>query len=48
MYTTLDTYTHVTNEMQFRASEIVGDFMEEILGKELMPWLEDEKTEPVL
>ena len=45
---TLDTYTHVTNEMQFRASEIVGDFMEEILGKDLMPWLEDEKTEPVL
>ena len=34
--------------MQFRASEIVGDFMEEILGKDLMPWLEDEKTEPVL
>jgi integrase len=28
---TLDTYTHVTNDMQFRASEIVGDFMEEIL-----------------
>lgn len=45
---TLDTYTHVTNEMQFRASEIVGDFMEEILRKDLMPWLEDEKTEPVL
>lgn len=45
---TLDTYTHVTNEMQFRASEIVGDFMEEILGKDLMPWLEEEKTEPVL
>ena len=45
---TLDTYTHVTNDMQFRASEIVGDFMEEILGKDLMPWLGDEKTEPVL
>ena len=45
---TLDTYTHVTNDMQFRASEIVGDFMEEILGKDLMPWLEEEKTEPVL
>ena len=45
---TLDTYTHVTNDMQFRASEIVGDFMEEILGKELMPWLEEEKTEPEL
>lgn len=45
---TLDTYTHVTNDMQFRASEIVGDFMEEILGKDLMPWLEEEKTEPIL
>ena len=45
---TLDTYTHVTNDMQFRASEIVGDFKEEILGMDLMPWLGDEKTEPVL
>ena len=41
-------YTHVTNDMQFRASEIVGDFMEEILGKDLMPWLDEEKMEPVL
>ena len=45
---TLDTYTHITSELQFRASEIVGGFMEEILGKDLMPWLEEEKTEPVL
>lgn len=45
---TLDTYTHVTNEMQDRASEIVGNFMEELLGKDLMPWLDEEKTEPVL
>lgn len=45
---TLDTYTHVTTEMQFTASEIVGDFMEEIFGKDLMPWQEEEKTEPEL
>ena len=32
----LDTYTHVTTDMQQRASEIVGDFIEDILGKELM------------
>lgn len=45
---TLDTYTHVTTEMQFIASEIVGDFMEEIFGRDLMPWQEEEKTEPEL
>ncbi len=45
---TLDTYTHVTGDMQFKASEIVGDFMEEIFGKDLMPWLEEEKTEQEL
>ena len=45
---TLDTYTHVTTEMQDRASEIVGNFMEELLGKDLMPWLDEEKMEPVL
>lgn len=45
---TLDTYTHVTNDMQLRASEIVGDFMEEIIGKDLLPWLEDEKMEQEL
>lgn len=43
---TLDTYTHVTTDMQKRASGIVGDFMEELFGKELKPW-EDEKTEAV-
>ena len=32
----LDAYTHVTTDMQQRASEIVGDFIEDILGKELM------------
>lgn len=43
---TLDTYTHVTSEMQFRASEIVSGFMEDIFGKELMPWLSEENTDP--
>ena len=32
---TLDTYTHVTTDMQKRASEIVGNFMNDILGEEL-------------
>ena len=44
----LDTYTHVTGDMQFKASEIVGDYMEKIFGKDLMPRLEEEKTEPEL
>ncbi|MBQ9719189.1 MAG: site-specific integrase [Oscillospiraceae bacterium] len=35
---TLDTYTHVTKDMKETASGIVGDFMEEIFGKELAPW----------
>lgn len=43
---TLDTYTHVTNEMQYRASEIVSGFMEDIFGKEIMPWLNEENTVP--
>ena len=30
---TLDTYTHVTGDMQQRASEIVGGFLEHILGR---------------
>lgn len=42
---TLDTYTHVTGEMQKQASGIVGTFMENIFGKELKPWQENEKTE---
>ena len=32
---TLDTYTHVTTDMQQKASEIVGSFMNDILGEEL-------------
>ena len=35
---TLDTYTHVTGDMQRTAAEIVGDFMIEILGEEMRPW----------
>ena len=40
---TLDTYTHVTSDMQKTASGIVGGFMEDIFGKELKPWQENEK-----
>ena len=45
---TLDTYTHVTTDMQKQACGIVGGFMEDIFGKELKPWQENEKpgTEP--
>lgn len=42
---TLDTYTHVTGEMQYRAAEIVGGFIEELLGEDLKPWQTDEKKE---
>jgi len=45
---TLDTYTHVTTEMQKNASAIVGDFLEDLFGKELKPWLDEEKTEKEL
>lgn len=41
---TLDTYTHTTGDMQKRASEIVGDFLTDIFGKELRPWEEDAKV----
>lgn len=42
---TLDTYTHVTSDMQKTACGIVGGFMEDIFGKELKPWQENEKPE---
>lgn len=42
---TLDTYTHVTPDMQKTASGIVGGFMEDLFGKELKPWQESEKAE---
>ena len=41
---TLDTYTHVTADMQKQACGIVGGFMEDIFGKELKPWQENERT----
>ena len=42
---TLDTYTHVTSDMQKQACGIVGGFMEDIFGKELKPWQKSEKPE---
>ncbi len=41
---TLDTYTHVTTDMQQKASNIIENFMEDILGKEMKPW-QDEKAD---
>ena len=43
---TLDTYTHVTPDMQRAASGIVGGFLENLLGKELRPWQTGEKMAP--
>jgi hypothetical protein len=40
---TLDTYTHVTTDLQEKASNIVGGFMTDILGKELKPWQRSER-----
>ena len=42
---TLDTYTHVTGDMQRHAAEIVGGFMIEMLGDELKPWESGESGE---
>lgn len=41
---TLDTYTHVTGEMQKQAANIVDSFMADIFGEELKPWQESERT----
>ncbi len=35
---TLNTYTHVTTDMQRQASIVVGNYMEDIFGKDLKPW----------
>ena len=43
---TLDTYTHVTPDMQKAASGIIGGFMEDLLGKGLRPWQRNGKAEP--
>jgi integrase len=43
---TLDTYAHVTSDMQKNASHIVTNYITDILGKELKPWEQsDEKVE---
>ncbi len=42
---TLDTYTHVTGDMQKRAADVVGSFITDIFGEELKPWQENEKPE---
>ena len=41
---TLNTYTHVTTDMQRQASAIVGNFMEDIFGKDLKPWQSGENA----
>ncbi len=42
---TLDVYGHVTTDMQRNAATIVGDFMEDLFGKELKPWEENGNQE---
>ena len=42
---TLDTYTHVTTDMQRNASGIVGNYITDIFGKELKPWQDDENQD---
>lgn len=42
---TLDTYTHVTTDMQTNAAVIVGGFMKELFGEELKPWQENARPE---
>ena len=41
---TLNIYTHVTTDMQRQASAIVGNFMEDIFGKDLKPWQNGENA----
>ena len=43
LHQNIECYTHVTSDMQKTASGIVGGFMEDIFGKELKPWQENEK-----
>ena len=40
---TLDTYTHITDDMKRNASSVVGGFLINILGEDLKPWQKDEK-----
>ena len=44
---TLDTYTHVTTEMQKNASNIVGNFITDMFGEELKPWQSEENPAKV-
>ena len=44
---TLDTYTHVTTDMQKNASNIVGNFITDIFGEELKPWQNEENPTKV-
>ena len=39
---TLDTYTHITTDMQRNAAGIVGNYITDIFGKELKPWQSEE------
>ena len=45
---TLDTYTHVTGDMQRKAADIVGGFMTDFFGKELKPWQNAENPAPAV
>ena len=40
---TLDTYTHVTKDMQKQTANVVGGFMVDILGKGVSTWQRSEK-----
>lgn len=42
---TLDTYAHVTSDMQKNAANIVNNYITDILGKELKPWQSAEDQE---
>ena len=42
---TLDTYTHVTGDMQRNAADIVGGVLTELLGEEMEPWQRNENVE---
>ena len=42
---TLDTYTHVTTDMQKNAATIIGGFMKNLLGEELKPCRKEGNTD---
>ena len=45
---TLDTYAHVTTDMQRNATSIVEIYLTDIFGKELKPWEDEEEMDQVL